>query len=141
MDNTSDELVKIGDLIYYRAEDPDHEEDVPQWMVVTQGPHQRCACDSGNFHSEIITFNKECVKDPMCVAVAPALITPAGVINKADPTQTSECWNIDLAQKTKAVTKLHEEGYRVMCRDNYHCLLYTSPSPRDATLSRMPSSA
>ena len=23
----------------------------------------------------------------------------------------------------------------------YHCLLYTSPSPRDATLSRMPSSA
>ena len=24
---------------------------------------------------------------------------------------------------------------------NNHCLLYTSPSPRDATLSRMPSSA
>ena len=24
---------------------------------------------------------------------------------------------------------------------NYACLLYTSPSPRDATLSRMPSSA
>ena len=26
-------------------------------------------------------------------------------------------------------------------RRGYHCLLYTSPSPRDATLSRMPSSA
>ena len=25
--------------------------------------------------------------------------------------------------------------------DNSYCLLYTSPSPRDATLSRMPSSA
>ena len=25
--------------------------------------------------------------------------------------------------------------------DDYYCLLYTSPSPRDATLSRMPSSA
>ena len=25
--------------------------------------------------------------------------------------------------------------------DDYDCLLYTSPSPRDATLSRMPSSA
>ena len=25
--------------------------------------------------------------------------------------------------------------------NNYFCLLYTSPSPRDATLSRMPSSA
>ena len=29
--------------------------------------------------------------------------------------------------------------YVVGCRNN--CLLYTSPSPRDATLSRMPSSA
>ena len=26
-------------------------------------------------------------------------------------------------------------------REIEHCLLYTSPSPRDATLSRMPSSA
>ena len=26
-------------------------------------------------------------------------------------------------------------------RHHYYCLLYTSPSPRDATLSRMPSSA
>ena len=26
-------------------------------------------------------------------------------------------------------------------QDSYTCLLYTSPSPRDATLSRMPSSA
>ena len=25
--------------------------------------------------------------------------------------------------------------------ESYNCLLYTSPSPRDATLSRMPSSA
>ena len=29
----------------------------------------------------------------------------------------------------------------VKCKDFKHCLLYTSPSPRDATLSRMPSSA
>ena len=28
-----------------------------------------------------------------------------------------------------------------ICEDNGLCLLYTSPSPRDATLSRMPSSA
>ena len=31
-----------------------------------------------------------------------------------------------------------EMGAKVLSRD---CLLYTSPSPRDATLSRMPSSA
>ena len=29
----------------------------------------------------------------------------------------------------------------VMAKFAYPCLLYTSPSPRDATLSRMPSSA
>ena len=28
-----------------------------------------------------------------------------------------------------------------LSEDNNNCLLYTSPSPRDATLSRMPSSA
>ena len=27
------------------------------------------------------------------------------------------------------------------CAESFDCLLYTSPSPRDATLSRMPSSA
>ena len=32
-----------------------------------------------------------------------------------------------------------EKNYHVI--NLYHCLLYTSPSPRDATLSRMPSSA
>ena len=35
------------------------------------------------------------------------------------------------------------ENYEVAIyfQDNIICLLYTSPSPRDATLSRMPSSA
>ena len=37
-----------------------------------------------------------------------------------------------IRQRTAAVLHLH-----VIC----DCLLYTSPSPRDATLSRMPSSA
>ena len=37
---------------------------------------------------------------------------------------------------------LHDQGYFVaFFGKNYICLLYTSPSPRDATLSRMPSSA
>ena len=35
-----------------------------------------------------------------------------------------------------------EHRQRMMSLDNsFDCLLYTSPSPRDATLSRMPSSA
>ena len=32
-------------------------------------------------------------------------------------------------------------GGAIACDETYSCLLYTSPSPRDATLSRMPSSA
>ena len=32
-------------------------------------------------------------------------------------------------------------GWKGLINDPYFCLLYTSPSPRDATLSRMPSSA
>ena len=34
-----------------------------------------------------------------------------------------------------------EDGDAEACRQLEICLLYTSPSPRDATLSRMPSSA
>ena len=48
----------------------------------------------------------------------------------------------------EAVTAAENLGYPVMVKAQVHtggrgkaCLLYTSPSPRDATLSRMPSSA
>ena len=34
-----------------------------------------------------------------------------------------------------------EDDYPDEACEPYYCLLYTSPSPRDATLSRMPSSA
>ena len=39
------------------------------------------------------------------------------------------------------VKKFISNGFKVYLEKNYGCLLYTSPSPRDATLSRMPSSA
>ena len=39
-----------------------------------------------------------------------------------------------------AITQLSQREQLFMALF-YHCLLYTSPSPRDATLSRMPSSA
>ena len=45
----------------------------------------------------------------------------------------------ELYEKAIAVLKPHEEYF---AKDhNWNCLLYTSPSPRDGLLSRMPSSA
>ena len=37
--------------------------------------------------------------------------------------------------------KMAQGLLKLCCYLHYSCLLYTSPSPRDATLSRMPSSA
>ena len=42
------------------------------------------------------------------------------------------------SQHVKAYIKIHNENF---CKNSYICLLYTSPSPRDGLLSRMPSSA
>ena len=42
--------------------------------------------------------------------------------------------------KKQLETKEYEYGFYTEI-DSETCLLYTSPSPRDATLSRMPSSA
>ena len=39
------------------------------------------------------------------------------------------------------VTELITDGAELLFNEGERCLLYTSPSPRDATLSRMPSSA
>ena len=40
-----------------------------------------------------------------------------------------------------AIEELSERVAEKILQQSNHCLLYTSPSPRDATLSRMPSSA
>ena len=50
-----------------------------------------------------------------------------------------------LAQLTNALNTyrmaIRERRIEEWHKNNKNCLLYTSPSPRDATLSRMPSSA
>ena len=47
-----------------------------------------------------------------------------------------------LAEQLVALTILEAKELNDILKDEYGiCLLYTSPSPRDATLSRMPSSA
>ena len=43
--------------------------------------------------------------------------------------------------QTRTRHRAHDVIEDMLARSNISCLLYTSPSPRDATLSRMPSSA
>jgi len=45
----------------------------------------------------------------------------------------------EIEQQTTISRKAVEKHLQILLFEN--CLLYTSPSPRDATLSRMPSSA
>ena len=47
----------------------------------------------------------------------------------------------DIAEGVKVVQEMIDEGAQFIVSSADACLLYTSPSPRDATLSRMPSSA
>ena len=60
----------------------------------------------------------------------------------------ADAWRGDLGKRLKAVLKTSFLGvlgklvkYHDGWRDDYSCLLYTSPSPRDQRGSRMPSSA
>ena len=46
-----------------------------------------------------------------------------------------------LARADVALLPPVNPGKMIGLANNYHCLLYTSPSPRDGLLSRMPSSA
>ena len=65
--------------------------------------------------------------------------TIAYVVNRVEPRQYGHMIKASF-------DRLYQEGAQsgtVMCipTHNYHCLLYTSPSPRDLSTSRMPSSA
>ena len=52
---------------------------------------------------------------------------------------------IGIARGGLPITDVLSRVFKLKCAylavESYSCLLYTSPSPRDATLSRMPSSA
>ena len=52
-----------------------------------------------------------------------------------------ECFTCRLYASQKTVSEVNELRYHLFCAKNGDCLLYTSPSPRDLSTSRMPSSA
>ena len=75
--------------------------------------------------------------------------TPFIVLAKITVKEEKVSEYLELADKTDKAVEAFEPGMLHHTFDQdpenplifYGCLLYTSPSPRDATLSRMPSSA
>ena len=63
-----------------------------------------------------------------------ATVLVLGFVSSANAAKTLKC-------QTVLNTKADEVKMLKDFTDTVTCLLYTSPSPRDATLSRMPSSA
>ena len=68
-----------------------------------------------------------------------ALDSPNVIIMLADDLGWADVGYRGSDIKTPNIDQLAADGLRL--ERFYTCLLYTSPSPRDATLSRMPSSA
>ena len=70
----------------------------------------------------VLETKREISKPWMATVTRKGLSTPQGALGSMTPL---------IASELHSITDIH----------SYPCLLYTSPSPRDATLSRMPSSA
>src|SRR5664280_3445514 len=51
-----------------------------------------------------------------------------------------ECWDVAEVAAMYNFTNRMAMATNMLPNEEYHCLLYTSPSPRDRTRSRMPSS-
>ena len=66
-----------------------------------------------------------------------------GVPQKREPADTTKLYETLGIEKSSSAAQI-KKAYRkkaLRMHPDKGCLLYTSPSPRDATLSRMPSSA
>ena len=69
-------------------------------------------------------------------------LKPSGLESRNSQILTLGCWILKMAKQKNAISPTREEDYPEWYQQVVRaCLLYTSPSPRDATLSRMPSSA
>ena len=93
-------------------------------------------------NSKIIVLINKASWCPVCKANEPRFIKEV-LPNISNHSEAKIIFNDLSNHKTKEESKheIEKEGLDQFIQKNKSCLLYTSPSPRDGLLSRMPSSA
>ena len=104
-------------------------------VAVAAGPAAAGGGEAAEEKTEFDVILKEAGASKLKVVKAVKELTGLGLKDAKDI--------VDSAPKAvkEAVGKDEAEGIMIPSASSFPCLLYTSPSPRDATLSRMPSSA
>ena len=102
--------------------------------------------DKSSVPSESVTADSDGLSQLRENAAGDAHIVDDGVNTAADVGEQSGVHDIDESVRAECVTVLEPENGEDISSDipanrMQGCLLYTSPSPRDGLLSRMPSSA
>ena len=145
----------LGEAHNVVVEDEKYLSELTRWATACQKNGSHLWMQINHPGRQAPKFNKEVVS-------ASNVILPImkGMFKEPRPLEEAEIWEIIegfgrtalIAQKAgfKGVQIHGAHGYLVnqflstltnLRTDKWGCLLYTSPSPRDATLSRMPSSA
>ena len=103
--------------------------------LATACDSEACSEDHGDFEANLIELTQRLNEDPVVVnATRP-------VTGETFPFRVDGEQLINMVFNQLYSTRALRSLPRQIARPDNGCLLYTSPSPRDATLSRMPSSA
>ena len=110
-----------------------------QWRLIAS--YQQIAADSFSGRTHLFLSGQRFIEGlnyGLPAHIQAAILHIAAVGYNPDATKADK--NEEL---TALFSMLYQMSTRKTCKDALlkFCLLYTSPSPRDATLSRMPSSA
>ena len=103
------------------------------YLKISEGCNHKCSfCIIPTMRGRLAS------RGPSDVLTEAGKLVEAGVSELLVVSQDTSAYGIDLKKHSDLMTgdALHPDVYSLAS-----CLLYTSPSPRDATLSRMPSSA
>ena len=88
----------------------------------------------------LFDIEETAVPDIQGLSYIPDFITPDAERALLD-TIDAQAWLHDLKRRVQHYGYKYDYKARTVTQDSYICLLYTSPSPRDLSTSRMPSSA